>query len=192
MCLILSDKSCHSAALCTETFHINLRIQDAMSKTLGFRKNLSVFRNDVVPGEHQILCRLSLSRRRINICRKKTCRLATYQFPAVTVFAGQFIRSRQIHQNRRPRQCMGDTRRIRCPQILTQFHTDSEFRHLLTDKKQIPVRRNTASVRQNHLCRKLCSGYEMSRLIKFIVIRQITLRYKSKHFSMGKHCRHIV
>ena len=41
---------------------------------------------------------------------------------------------------------MGDTRRIRCPQILTQFHTDSEFRHLLTDKKQIPGRRNTASV----------------------------------------------
>ena len=78
MCVI-RFKRCHSPAFFGEFLHINLRIDHTIGKTLRFRENMTIFRNDIMSGENEILRGFSLARRSIDIGSQQTGSLAGHK-----------------------------------------------------------------------------------------------------------------
>ena len=240
----------HSSSFIVQAVNIKICINHTIGKSFTLCQNRAVFCDQIMSAINDVLCGFTFSCCCINIAAEKSCRLCAHQTLTVRILAYNFITCRQIDDQIRTVKCMCNARRIRYPEIFTDFCCNLQFRHVFACKDCI--RRNPdillikliihlviikkvfiievlaaeifiinffeffKLIKRCHLNIKfhvikiavipffvrfavnvnravyMLSGSKISCLIKFIIVWQPGLRYKSKDFTVIKSCCHII
>ena len=126
-----ADKGIHPSALHTQLVNVNVPVHDLTLELLFPGKNRTVFRNNVMPSEHQVLGGFSLAAAAIDIACDQPCAGGLHQHFPVSILADGLIGSRKVHQKRCPRHGMGNPRLVGSPNILADFAPGSQALHPL-------------------------------------------------------------
>ena len=181
----------HSAPLVAESVNIHIGINRFRCKTLCLSQHGAVLRNDIVTAKHQILCRLSVSRRTVNVGADLFGAGTFHQHLPIDILPHRLVGSGKIHDHGSARQRMDHPRRLGRPDIFTDLTAHRQTAHRIHLKQDVRSERHLFVFiieRRRHSV----SGCEMSGLIKFRIRRDIPLRNKSKHLSVLQNSRHII
>ena len=130
-CIFPAGKGVHAPALHAQFADVNIPIHDLAAKGLILGKDGPVFRNHIMAPKDQVLGGLPFPAAAVNIPCQEPGTGRLYQHFPVSVLSHRLVRSRQIHQQRRPRHGMGNPRAIGHPDILTDLTPHQKPLHCL-------------------------------------------------------------
>ena len=174
----------HPAALGGQLIHVDLADGEPGGKPpLGQQR--TVFRDEVVAGEHQIRGGLALAGVGVHVAAHQPSGLARHQRAAVGGLAHGLIGGGQIQNNGStlPGQRTGG--RLRRPQILADLHAHHQIFHAGAAKNSIAAEIHVLAAEGNHVVHtaRAARGRKPPLLVKFPVIGQIRLGHQAQDLS---------
>ena len=145
----------------------------------ALRQDRAVFADQVVPGKHEVGRRFALPRVGIEVPADQLSRLRFHQHAAVVALADCLVARRKVGQDRRPGRRMSDRRRLRHPEILTDFCCDHEFRKFPAAEQQILPKRHFLPGKSDPFY-PIARRRKVPEFIKLAVVRDVALRHNAQ------------
>ena len=174
-----------------QPFDVRFRYGQLFFEREAFRfvQKDSVFGDQAVAGENHVGRRFAESGRAVQVSRQRAGRLLGDQRTEISVLADHFVACRQIDQQGGPGHCEAGGRRVRNPQIFADFDTETDFPVF---EKQVGRERNLLSAQFDRFAVGFRAGGEPARFVKFVVIRQVSLRHDSENDAGAEYDGRIV
>ena len=172
-------------ALVDQAFTVDLcfNIRGVLGKGLRFFEDCAVFRNQVMPREHQIRCRLAMPRIRVKIGGAKPRTLAIYEQPPIRVLAYSLIACGKVENDSGPFVCKRVGGRARHPKILADFDTHAKLPECCA-AEQLPRAKGYRLPTNQYLALSLWRGRKLAQLIKFPIIGKMRFWHHAKDLSV--------
>ncbi len=190
-CLRLLGIRVHTAALAHQTRHVHIRQRKTRLIPRGLGQQRTVFRDEVVPGEHHILAGFALSCVGIEIGAYQSARLSRHQLAAVSGLAHDFVAGRQVDDYRRAGGGQTLRGRRRHPQVLANLRAQHEIGQTVA-RKQLRGAQQRALSAQRHLVAHLRRRDKVSCLVELRIIGHAALGHQAEQAPCAQDRRAVV
>ena len=185
------SESAHAPSVGKDPLHIDIAVNRLTAEFLYLGQQNAVFSDQVMPAEHQILSRFPLSGRCVDVAADQPGAGGFHQQLPVFVLSHRLVGCRQVRQDSRTLQGVVRSRRVRYPQVFTDFTSYRQSMYVLTGKQKIGAKGDCLSMKYEKNRFRIALG-KMPSFIEFRIRRNIGFGNHPQNLAPAEHRRHIV
>ena len=183
-------------ALHVQTLNVDIGIDNFgfARELVAFGKLAAVFSNDQVTTAHHVCSRFVYASGCVHVASHATCGLVEDKVTTVVSLTDKSVACGQVHDNIGPSQCKVAARRIRSPQVFTEFTTDDKFAiqsRIAADTDEVGHRNITVTTEfdRHGPCKQVATTGKVAFFIELALVRQMDLRRNSLDVAiLDKDC----